>query len=209
MPTFLHNKKAFIHIPKTGGTSISSLFNNQEFFIQKYIDIIVDREHLSLLHASASLVKKHEECLNMVTFVRNPYHRFISAYCMGRFLRIHNFEITIEGIQSFCNEFQQSQELQKSLLFKPMVFYTHDENSKCMIDNILYFEDFQNEISKFCKFMDIYIERDIPHINKIPIMNKNNLEYDAWYQSCPMLYDFVNEVYAEDFKAFNYTMQYR
>jgi hypothetical protein len=36
----------------------------------------------------------------------------------------------------------------------------------------------------------------------------NYLEYDAWYQSCPMLYDFVNEVYAEDLKAFNYKMQY-
>ncbi len=35
----------------------NSLFKN-------ILDIIVDREHLSLLHASASLVKKHEECLH-------------------------------------------------------------------------------------------------------------------------------------------------
>lgn len=202
MPTILHNKKAFIHIPKTGGTSIASLFNEQEFFIQKYK--YKYKDHLSFLHASASLVKTYEECSTMLTIVRNPYHRFISAYYMGKYARIHDFEISIEGIQNFCNEFLQSQELQNSLLFKPMVFYTHDKNLHCIVDNIFYFEDFQNELPKICKLMDIDIPTEIPHINDIAPNYKNRLDYDLWYQFCPMLYDFVNKVYAEDFRAFNY-----
>ena len=202
MPSFIYNDIAFIHVPKTGGTSISSLINIEDFFIKKYINIIKEKEHLLLLHAPASLVKHYENCKTMIAFVRNPYTRFISIFCMSKNMRIHNFDISIEGIKQFCKFFLESTELKKSIIFKPMTYFIYDEKNNCLVDHILHFENFSNDIIKLCNIMNINIPSEIPIITKN--MYFDNSDYMSWYDEYPELYNFVNNIYQEDFKAFNY-----
>lgn len=204
MPTIIHNNIAFIHIPKTGGCSICMLTPNTRYLINDLQSIITDEDAYLLLHAPANLIKKHFGNIRMVAYVRNPYTRFISMFCMSKSLCIHKYAITIEGITQFCNNFNTTPVLKDANIFKPMVYYTHDENG-CIVDDILRFEDFANETSKYARIMNIEPPVEIPDINKNCFIQ--NETYDSWYESCPMLFTFVNEVYKEDFAAFNYEMK--
>jgi hypothetical protein len=89
MPTLIYNNKVFIHIPKTGGTSISSLTCPTNYFINKYEYSNID--NYLLIHAPINLInEKENNIIKKIAFVRNPYTRFISIYCMSKILGIHN-----------------------------------------------------------------------------------------------------------------------
>lgn len=206
MPTLLYNNIAFIHVPKTGGNSISSLIYNSEYFITKYINILINYDHYLLLHAPASLVKNNENVSDMIAFVRNPYTRFISMFCKSKDLNMHNYPINIEGLVQFCNDFKTSN-LNNEIIFKPMTYFIYD-NSTCLVKNILRFEDFDNEVLVYLKLMGVennpHIPQTIPYINNNIHINNNN--YQELYVAYPALYNFVNEIYEEDFINFNYPM---
>ena len=203
MPTQLNNDIAFIHVPKTGGTSISTLFPYPQMFITKYLDILKDEDHYLLIHAPANLTKVHEPNLKMmIGFVRNPYTRFISIFCTSKGLAIHNYSISIEGITQFCNDFKQSG-FNQHTIFKPMKYFVYD-NSECIVDRIFYYEDFENAVKTIAELINIETSSAIPHLNNNLLIHQN--EYMEWYDKCPLLYDFVNDIYEEDFKSFNYQM---
>ncbi len=201
MPTILYNNIAFIHVPKTGGCSVSTLIYNAQYFIQKYLDVLTDEDHYLLLHAPAKMIKEHEKEIKMtIAFVRNPYTRFISMFCKSKDTIKHNYPISTIGITQFCKDFKQSN-LDDEIIFKPMTYYLYD-NSTCIVDNILRFENFESEVQKYCDLMSIKLPSQIPHLNQNTYIDSTN--YMTWYEEYPELYDFVNEVYADDFRLFNY-----
>ena len=203
MPTQIYNNIAFIHIPKTGGTSVSQLFPNSELFINKYLHVIKSEDHFLLLHAPAQLLKKYEPNLQFTfAFVRNPYTRFISMFCMGKTLAVHNYKISVEGITQFCKDFKKSN-FNEQVIFKSMTYFLYDK-SICIVDQILYYENFDDEIKKVFKLLKFVEPLEIPHTNDNFYIDRN--DYKEWYAKCPMLYSFVNEIYKEDFKHFNYKM---
>lgn len=202
MPSLIYNDIAFIHVPKTGGSSISTLIPKAQYFIDKYKNIIDNNNnHFQLLHASAYLIKNTSTDIKlMIGFVRNPYTRFISLFCMSKNIQVHDYPISIDGILNFCNNFKKSN-LINEYIFKPMKFFLY-EDSKCIVDYIFYYENYDNEVKKFLEILNIDYPVIIPKINYNLFID--NSEYNNWYQMAPKLYDFVNEIYDEDFKTFNY-----
>ena len=73
MPISFKHRAIFIHIPKTGGQSIS-----------KYLDIPKGSpKHYyweGLTHLKLSMIKENIEGYYIFTFVRNPYDRILSEY---------------------------------------------------------------------------------------------------------------------------------
>ena len=78
----------FIHIPKTGGTSIEAALDMQHkecFFADKGPDIRIDGynyqpQHLTLSHLQEELNKDFLDSAFKFTIIRNPYDRAISEY---------------------------------------------------------------------------------------------------------------------------------
>ena len=203
MPTQIFENTAFIHVPKTGGTCISALFPDSQLFITKYLNLndVEEKDHYFLLHAPANLVKLHEPNLKMIIgFVRNPYTRFISIFCMSKGLGVHDYSISIPGIIKFCNDFRKSS-FSKNIIFKPMSFFLCND-SVCIADHIFYFENFDNSIKTISKLCGFEIPSEITCKNDNLLIHRD--QYKKWYKNCPLLYDFVNDIYKDDFKYFDY-----
>ena len=69
----------YIHIPKNSGKYVRSCIANQYKIIYSFWDVgKINRAHIpySMRHV---FIKNPEEC-RYITFVRNPYDRFISAF---------------------------------------------------------------------------------------------------------------------------------
>jgi hypothetical protein len=211
MPTCICNNIAYIHIPKTAGTSMTQQFKNTTNYIvfnEDYVDIqdSIDFYNMYLDHVPAFLVQKYEtdKYYKMLTYVRNPYTRFISMFCQAKKLDLHSYDISIKGIQQFCSEFRDSDYNSEKykMFFNPMIYYTHDESKRNnLVDYIFRYENLENTIKSVEKIMNVPIK-------DIPISNQNemtdNTKYMQWYTNCPMLYDFVNDIYSADFDAFYY-----
>lgn len=82
MPLFIKNKLVFIHIPKTGGTSIEEEFKNRGdeplFFSSEY-----KINNHSPQHSTYNELKNWNfipDNFKVFTIIRHPYERFISEY---------------------------------------------------------------------------------------------------------------------------------
>jgi hypothetical protein len=81
----------FIHIPKTGGTSVEAWFFENEFILQKKysnfnMEYITDHPSLPMIQEKANVVKSF-------SIVRNPWARVVSGYfysCAFPRFFIHN-----------------------------------------------------------------------------------------------------------------------
>jgi hypothetical protein len=208
MPTCICNNIAFIHIPKTAGTSMTLQLKNANksmVFNEKYAnvqDTNDDFKNMYLDHLPAFLVKKYEKHNydKMLAYVRNPYSRFISMFCQGKVIELHSYDISIQGIKQFCNEFS----LQRNAFYNPMSYYIYDVDNKTnLVDYIFSYESLQDSINSVAKITQT-------NMSNIQVINYNkmtdNTKYMQWYTKCPILYDFVNEFYIDDFRKFDYNM---
>lgn len=205
MPTFInsHKNECYIHIPKTGGFTLTSmLFNEIDLFINIYkngTDKNNNYNDYQLLHAPAFLITEYDNNLKKYCFVRNPYDRFISCFCNAKDLNIHNYSITSENILEFLQNFNKYKD---EYLFKPMTFYIYDKTkTNKLIDNIYYYEDYEKNLINNFKLS----KENINNLNENLYINKN--KYKNIYDELPILYKYINEIYYEDFINFNYKIQ--
>lgn len=88
MPYFKKENILFIHIPKTGGTSVDKYFlkkHNEDVGVDKLIHPIVKYNNIAYQHLQLQTVYNERERFNIdfnniqiLTIVRNPYHRIMS-----------------------------------------------------------------------------------------------------------------------------------
>lgn len=88
MPLFLKNKVCLIHIPKCGGTSVTSTFEFALCDPPIFIDKKFKSDECFLTHSPQHSSYSELQKLNLlpsdfqiISFVRNPYERFLSEYC--------------------------------------------------------------------------------------------------------------------------------
>jgi hypothetical protein len=179
-----YNKKIlFVHIPKTGGTSISSKINQNMW----------KKSSAYMGHDPLFLLEKDNDVDDIFSFciVRNPYKRTYSYF--HHFKKINDLD---------CPFFEFLTIIKRKKFFKntPMVlfpqsFYVYNSKGEIGIDKIYKYEKFYE------------IERDFDlKFEKINVGNYQKKDYIDDYK-CQKCIDLVRELFSVDFSNFNYDLK--
>jgi len=205
-------KHIFVHIPKTGGTSIIHYCHP------------LDRKIFCLGHCFASVYpKKYRK--KMFTIVRNPYSRLVSAYKFmkrGGFFNNLQYKVLVDKYPTFedwvLNGIHKdmltydSKEIVTELLI-PQCHYIY-ENKECKESSTkLHFTLNpivpESHILKFEAYAD-EIEKHL-HVSKLYQLHYNATQTDKnewkWYYNNKKVQNKVYRLYFEDFNLFDYDYQ--
>lgn len=176
-------KALFIHIPKTGGSSICTA---PGLLIQGSIN-----------HDPALAIKDHN--LKMCfTFVRDPYTRFTSAVMNHDFATPETFEefVTTTFMENYEKEFEKWNLSEWGVLQPQHKYVTGNSDKKWdAIKFIGKFESLREDFDKVCEMLEI--DYDLPHLNK----NKFPKHVDCHTRKTK---EIVSKVYRKDFEMFGY-----
>ena len=202
----------FIHIPKTGGTSIeqylkkkylielkrSSIFGRYNNFKQK---ILCNKwiQHLpyKLIFKFNNLFNITTDNLSIFSVVRNPYDRIISAI----FFNVKYINPNASKAQIYITLKDILSKRNIDFHFKPMYYFLTDENDN-LIDNIkiLRTESLNDDMIKYG-----YSDFDNWN-NKSRVHIKKGLDYNYTNYLNSDTIKLINTFYEKDFILFNYDM---
>lgn len=180
--------KLFIHIPKTGGTSVKAVIN------PKYVlssDRYKEHDPLFLLEQKYNLSNHY-----IFAVVRNPYTRAFSHY--KHFNKINNFNYTFKEFlyivwsgPYMSVEYLKSPDHMSFIHRTPMIFF-----NQCFY--IKSFKKYKVDIFKFenLEKLENILQTTLPHFNKSN--DSNSVEYDD------ETVELIQNIYSEDFLTFDY-----
>lgn len=197
-----HNKKViFLHIPKTGGTSIESFFDNKKRDYKKfYPDIVWGLKARKFTqHFRYESIKKcytgneDIEKYFKFTFIRNTWDRLLSAYS---YLNPNpNKEKFCNYLQNKCSDFINGK-IYECEHYDSQINYIF-QNGKEFLDFIGRFENIQEDFKKLCDKLNISHE-NLPHKNA-----SSKKDYRYYYDKKTI--EIVGEAYKKEIKYFNFT----
>mgnify|MGYP001553099534 CR=1 FL=1 len=178
------NNYLFVHIPKTGGTSIRAALNsiNADSWIRDRSKIHHDTITELLLYNQISTNTK------IFSVVRNPYTRIISYYY--HFNKINN---SLISFNTFIDV------IYNKIFIPSTPFIMYDQtyfisiNNQIVVDNIFRYENLDE--------VEIFISTKLDHLNKgnyvessLNLLDKSTINK-------------IQEIYYRDFKNFNYCLE--
>lgn len=189
------NKFIFVHIPKSGGTSIHKLLeNNNEFTISLWgKNGNKDYAHLSIFDVHSM----HQSSKSYFSFavVRNPYNRIYSAYKQPYCQLYPNLTFN-DFIINFVSKLNLNNLDQSLVHIWPMHKFIISDN-KLLINYVIRFEQLDKDF-EFIKYK-FGIKPQLGHLNK------NSEHSDSYLNKYTKnQIDIINRIYAEDFEWFNY-----
>ena len=204
MPIIKDKNLLFIHIPKTGGSSITEFFNKNEMEISlwsksnhispevPYIKSKWDRDNISFSaqHWVPKYIKEYIKDYDKYfkfTFVRNPYTRILSEYFFNPYINYKGIEYFNQLIPLFLENIDHCHKL-------PQSDYVDDT-----IDYIGKYEDLQNHFSNLLKMLNIKLNSKLPKLNN-SFYNKDELISIITRENL----NLINLIYKKDFINFNY-----
>ena len=181
------NKFGFVHIPKTGGRTITKIL----------MDVDGTQELTS--HHGLSLLPDNND-YTYFTIVRNPFTRIASAY----YHECRKFGF--KEFHKFLNEINET-----NPWYIPQVYYINSgKTNRRYIKHILKYENYDKEVKQLLRKLNIQNIKKLPHLNKNPIYEKHpNLKQEKYYRFLyteEWMKELVRERYKDDFKIFNYGM---
>jgi hypothetical protein len=197
MPIAYNRELVFIHIPKTGGTSIENSLGitndiNNLMMFKKLEHYNVCPQHIY----ASEILELHPECKHWKKFsmVRNPYTRIVSEYYYHK-----NYA------NDTCNK-----DVVKDMDFLQFVDYVFN------LKESIRMEQFDRHIEPQYKFLDVddihifrfeNINDCFFHYNLIPKHNRNSNIKDYISIYTPELQQKVYNFYEEDFIQFGYSIK--
>lgn len=188
-------KAIFIHIPKTGGTTIEQLlFINNKRGIQQELK----SQHSNLnYYLSNNLPKNYF----IFTVVRNPYTRAISLFNFykneGNNSNADKNFLENNTIDEFYRRYEYYNNKKKNML-SPQVWYI-DPNNISKVNYIIKFESYKTQLEEVCNILQTSFNND----NVYQITDYRKKEYTN-YTISPYLINRINELYSKDFTTFGY-----
>jgi hypothetical protein len=194
----------FIHIPKTGGTSVeiylsqkynipldkSSLFTTVDSLIPNTISF----QHLTY----CDIIKNFSSMINftdlqILSIVRNPYERFISDLF---FFHIINDNTTSEETYFIAKDYLENySNSTRDNHIRPQFEFLLDENNNILTNIILFkTENLTNMMKEINLFNDFNIKA---------LKNKSTRDYYSFLNRDTM--NLINDFYHQDFVYFGYT----
>ena len=206
MPIFNDLKSVFVHIPKTGGTSISkALFDICKVDYKPGKEVCeenmfgwCEKSSLWLQHISFAEIQNRSKNIDdfyKFTFVRNPWDRAISDFFWFKnSVKISGtFEEYLLEINSFKNIFQNDKKTiwMGDHKLPQTYFFNEDE-----LDFVGRFENIDKDFSYIVEKIGIKNVK-LPHLQKTDHEN-----YKNYYNNITK--KLVYEIYYEDVVRFNY-----
>jgi len=175
----------FIHINKTGGTSIEKALR-------------LPLQHKTALNKKKYLGENLWKKKFSFAFVRNPWDKVVSHYTYR--LRTNQMDI-LEKKVDFYNWVRLTY-LEKDKkyydnpkMFMPQLDWISDENGKILVNYVGKFENFESDFNEICSHINIFVS--LPHLKK-----SNRTHYKDYYNSETA--EIVGEFFKDDIQYFNY-----
>jgi len=177
----------FIHIPKTGGTSLHTLLENQIDLADLYPPRRFQKVNQPVQHQLVSGHFPYWFCKQLdpefdrafkITILRNPLERYLSTlrYRKLNYPKMHKWGL--EAIHNHDNKTQYPYDGLSNLLCKFLASDSHLEGNALLenakqslhtFDMVLFLENFEEDVIKLCKRLGIRLEKDaIPSVNATP-----------------------------------------
>ena len=187
------HKFIFIHIIRTGGTSIEKFFRGGG-----------GKNHEFAKNMKKRIGNKKWESYFKFTFIRNPWDKMVSQYFYIQRKRKENklkgFNLTFrEFILRFksCTESEYIKGRGIPVLFNPIQLpWILDDDGNCMVDFIGKFENLQEDFDTICDKIGIPRQK-LPHENK-----SEHKHYTEYYDDETR--QIVAEKFAKDIEYFGY-----
>lgn len=203
----MDKKLYFLHIPKTGGTSISKAFKRgMEKFPKNDFTIDICHPNICQTLNNSELIKTKFLNTYIFNFVRNPYDRITSEY-RWRVVRhkrfpqkgflINNNETFAEFVKNNLENHEPSYGLKEH--YQLQKYYVEVDDIK--VDFVGRFENLQEDFNKLCEI----IGRPIIDLQWKNRTTKIKDYYKHYYEDDSEVYDIVTKYYKEDLEFFNYT----
>lgn len=210
-----HGRKyIFVHIPKTGGTSLSLALEakakKDDVLIgdtpkatnrrKRYKDIKTSGKlwkHSRLTDIYGLVTQEQIESYFVFTIVRNPWDRMVSYY---HWLKAQNFDhpaVKCAHDHSFT-EFLSDPETRLSLQNDAAKYYVSDHNGVDCCDLYLRLEFLQQDVKLLEQRLEIKLA-DLPHDNS----SHRDMDYTSYYDT--QCKDIIGSVFADDIKKFSYS----
>jgi hypothetical protein len=216
MPISHPLKTIFVHIPKTGGTSVEAVLgmhgDKTDIGVRPYFNQSVDREHLYGQDLQHMTVLQLKNSLNDTSIfeqyfkfaiVRNPWERIVSTFAWtnqkwarGEKLARDEFARAIRQVYSaIANSGDAAQALRASTHLRPQVSYLVDGNMRVLVDYIARHETLGADWRHICARLGLNI--DLPER-----MKSHHSPYRDYYDDDTR--GMVAELYAEDTRSLGY-----
>jgi len=191
------HKLIFIHIPRTGGTSIERALNGRDWF-----NIHAPSKHLTA-HSAKKIYAEYWQEYFKFTFVRNPWDRMVSLLRYGSFYGVSLGDRNIINTENYFTNFKKVEYDKR--YFNENQFTDHNAIEGSIYQNIFgtdmdfigRFEKLEEDFSKICSINNIK-NKKIPHIEK----SHNRKQYHEYYDSRSRA--LIEQKYCKDIKLFNY-----
>ena len=199
-------KFAFVHIPRTAGTSIEmqlkkyrdkneSVGHNTSIEIKNSLDCPCQHTcdgHNTALETKNVLGKNWDNYYTF-TIVRNPWDRAISAYSYilqnDSWAKYPTFKMWItKNRKQFLRE-----------IARPQTDWILDENGDILVDHIFKFEDLKNAWKQICD------DLNIKHITLETLLPSHHNHYSKYYT--PETVEVIRETYKEEIEMFDYRFE--
>ena len=208
MPYYPKINVLFIHIPKTGGTTLENFLktkSNQTLYNYKPGNTLLPNDALckvSLQHQTYSTLKEysnivnipfHDNNLKVITIVRNPYNRIISDLFWFKLIKLNDdpnvvYNAIINYVDKNCYDNHNLPQYK---------FVTNEEGD--VYDNITIFrtESLTTDIKSY-GFSDFRIKRQL-------VGSEKEEKYKSYLNDKSIA--FINKYYSKDFDLFSYDIE--
>lgn len=179
-------KWAFIHIPKTGGNSVSKILlsvpESEQIMVHGTLNQLIDVDGYFIF-----------------SFVRNPFTRLASWYEHKK----------REGNIQLFSSFVESIEPLDFLFFSQEYYLHHGQRENKKVSFVGRYENFNNDLKYISNQIGISLN-EVPHLNKNIYWEKhpnlNTYKLYKQYYNEEWIKDWVRNKYKNDFSIFNYEL---
>jgi hypothetical protein len=184
----------FIHIYKTGGTSLRTALRN------------IDRGYSEIGkgHSDYNEIAEYLEGKRVFSVVRNPYSWIYSLYQYALYYQSHTFHTycLTHSFEKFVVWYFDNIDLLNTTQINGRLQTQTDylsQNGEIKVPHILKMENLEEEVNQL--FWNEY-----GHIGKIDLPLENATPYEAFPYPKNETIEIINEKYKKDFLNFNYQM---